>query len=107
VKRFAAPSKPDVAVPVVVVAVHIHFALVTVPVEVRVVLYRKPSLSPLLEIFYNLELNFISHQNAGVFCTKYLHFLILTHTLYLEPNFRYSQYADTGFGRERFLAFTD
>ena len=50
-KRVATPRKPDIAIPVAVVTVHIDLALITVPVEVDVTLYKKPSTPPPLEIF--------------------------------------------------------
>jgi len=78
-KRVATPRKPDVTIPVVVVAVDIHLALIAVPVEIRVAMYRKSSRPPPFEIFNNSGLNFTPHQNARIFCTKYLHFLAYIH----------------------------
>nr|QBM02523.1 hypothetical protein [uncultured archaeon] len=85
-KRLADASEPPVVVPVVVALVDVHVALVVPTVE-RGEVCKIPSMTPPLEILSKISgLNIISHHNAPVFCTKYLHFFeVSTYILRVKP----------------------
>ncbi|KKR41614.1 MAG: hypothetical protein UT78_C0023G0005 [Candidatus Nomurabacteria bacterium GW2011_GWF2_40_12] len=104
-KRVADASEPPVVIPVVVVAVDVHVALVVPVIERGIVCtgYHLFHCRPRHNLMLEVVLNFISHGNALVFCTKYIHFFMKCYIHHSISNLSriYSRYMDTGFGSEK------
>ena len=77
-KRVADASEPPVVIPVVVVAVDVHVALVIPAVERGIVCIEYHLFHCQLEhkLISKVVLYFISHNNALIFYTKYIHFFM-------------------------------
>ena len=104
-KRVADASEPPVVIPVVVVAVDVHVALVIPAVERGIVCIEYHLFHCRLEhkLISKVVLYFISHNNALIFYTKYIHFFMKCYIHHSISNLSriYSQCMDTGLGSEQ------